>query len=153
MPHVRDQVRINAPADRVWALLTDATRLAEWQSGLVEVKDVSGSLDQVGSRYTSVIRVAGRPIEGQWEVTKAEPNRLLELRGTAPAGGRATTRASVEPADGGTDLSVDFDYEPPTGFLAQFASRLFVERAIERAIRHSNENFKALVEEAEAPTG
>jgi uncharacterized membrane protein len=146
---VRDQFRINAPADRVWAVAIDANRIPEWQTNVVEVRDVSGTLDQVGSRYTALNRLAGRPIEGEWEVTRAEPARLLELKGTAPGGGRAVNRITFTPTDGGTDLAVEFDYELPGGFLGQFANRLFVERAVQRDVRHSGENFKALCEEAE----
>jgi uncharacterized membrane protein len=131
----------------VWQVAIDADRLPEWQTSLVEVRDVSGSLDRVGARYTSVNRLAGRPIEGEWEVTRSEPNRLLEVRGTAPGGGHALNRVTFRPTDGGTDVAVEFEYELPGGFLGQFANRLFVERAVQRDVRHSGENFKALCEE------
>ncbi len=149
MPHVRDQIRVNAPVDRVWAVVTDTDRIPEWQTTAVEVRDVTGRLDHVGARYTAVSKLAGRPIQGQWEVIQAEPHHLLELRGTAPGGGRAVARTTFAATDGATDVSVEFDYELPGGFLGQFANRLFVERALEREIRHSNENFKALCEEAD----
>ncbi len=149
MPQVRDEVRVNAPIDRVWALATDTNRIPEWQTTAVEVRDVTGRLDQVGARYTSVSKLVGRPIQGQWEVTQAEPQRLLEVTGTAPGGGRAVVRTTFAAADGATDLTILFDYELPGGFLGDFANRLFVERAVEREIRHSSENFKALCEEAD----
>ena len=148
MATVRDQFHVDAPPERVWQAAIDANRLPEWQTSVVEVGDVSGPLDRVGARYASVNRLAGRPIEGEWEVTRAEPNRLLELRGTAPGGGRALNRVTFTPTDGGTDVAVEFEYELPGGFLGQFANRLFVERAVQRDVRHSGENFKALCEEA-----
>ncbi|MDQ3938031.1 MAG: SRPBCC family protein [Chloroflexota bacterium] len=150
MAQVRDQFRVNAPADRVWAVAIDANRIPEWQTNVVEVKDVSGPLDQVGARYSARNRLAGRPIEGEWEVTRAEPNRLLELKGTAPGGGRALNTVTFTQTDGATDVAVEFDYELPGGFLGQFANRLFVERALQRDVRHSGENFKALCEETDA---
>lgn len=147
MASVRHQFHVDAPAERLWQVATDANRLPEWQTSVVEVKDVTASLSQVGARYKSVNRLAGRPIEGVWEVTRAEPNRVLELRGTAPGGGLAVNRATFTPSVGGTDVTVEFDYELPGGFLGQFANRLFVERAVQRDVVHSAENFKALCEE------
>jgi hypothetical protein len=41
-------------------------------------------------------------------------------------------------------------YELPGGFIGDLAFKLFAERAVERDLRHSNENFKAIVE-AEVP--
>jgi uncharacterized membrane protein len=149
MPEVRDQFRIEASPDRVWAVAIDASRIPEWQTNVVEVRDVTGRLDEVGTRYTSVIRIVGRPLEGEWEVTKAEPNRLLVLTGKVPGGGRAVNTVTFTPSAGSTDVTVELDYELPGGFLGQFANRLFVERALQRDVRHASENFKALCEEAE----
>jgi hypothetical protein len=39
-----------------------------------------------------------------------------------------------------------FDYELPGGFFGDMADKLFMERAIERDLRHSNQNLKALCE-------
>lgn len=41
-------------------------------------------------------------------------------------------------------------YELPAGLFGQLADKLFLEKAMERDLRHSTENFKALVE-AKAP--
>ena len=48
------------------------------------------------------------------------------------------------------DYVIDIEYELPPGIIGQIADRLFVERAVERDLRHSIENFTALVE-AEVP--
>ena len=44
MGYIQKAVRINAPPQRVWAVLCDATRLPEWNDDLVAVKDVRGPL-------------------------------------------------------------------------------------------------------------
>jgi len=146
MGHVRDTFHIDAPPDRVWALGTDPSRYAEWQAGLVEVRDISGPLDQVGSKYTAVYKVMGRRLEGTSEVTKVEPGRLIEERGSIIGGGPASTTIRIEPAADGTDMTVELDYDLPGGMIGDIADKLFMERAIERQIRHSNENLKALAE-------
>jgi coenzyme Q-binding protein COQ10 len=146
MGHVRDTFHIDAPPDRAWGLYTDPSRYSEWQAGLGEVKDISGPLDQVGSKFTAVVRVMGRRLEATSEVTKVEPGKLIEQHGSVVGGGPAVSTFRIEPVSGGTDMTVELDYELPGGLVGDIADKLFMERAIERQIRHSNENFKALAE-------
>jgi uncharacterized membrane protein len=47
-------------------------------------------------------------------------------------------------------MTIDLDYELPGGFLGGVADKLFAERAMARDVRHSSENFKALVEQEAA---
>jgi hypothetical protein len=137
---------VNAAPERIWAIAVDPNRLPEWQTTVVEVRDATGPLDQVGASYTALYRIAGGTLEGRWEVTRADAPRYQELTGTAPGGGRATSRVWLEPAGGATEARVEIEYELPGGFLGQFASRLFVESALERDLRLSNEKIKAIAE-------
>lgn len=146
MGHVREKMYIEAPVDVCWDLGADASRVPEWQEGVLEVKDITGKLDQVGAGYSTVLRIMGRRLEGRFEVSKVDKPRLVELSGTAPGGGRAKSTVWLEPAGGGTDLTVEIDYELPGGLIGDVADKVFMERAVERQIRHSNENFKALCE-------
>ncbi len=152
MGHVRETIFINAKPEQVWELGAKAERLHEWQTNLLEVKDVSGPIDHVAAGYTFVIRIAGRRLEGHWEVTRAEKPRLIELKGTAPGGGQGTQTITSTSEGGGTRQALELDYELPGGFLGGIVDRVFAERSIERDIRHSLEAFKALCEaEAKVP--
>ena len=146
MGHVLQTGHIDAPPDKAFALAIDAARIPEWNSSVTEVKEISGSLDQVGSSYVSVLKLGGRPLKARWEVIRVERPRLLEFNGTAPGGGTATTKNRFESADGGTDLAIEIEYQLPGGFIGGMADKLFVERAIERDVKHSVENFKAICE-------
>lgn len=152
MGHVLQTGHIDAPPEKAFALAIDAARIPEWNSSVVEVKDISGSLDQVGSSYVSVLKLGGRPLEGRWEVSRVERPRLLEYTGTAPGGGRASANNRFEASDSGTDITIEIEYDLPGGFIGGIADKLFVERAIERDVKHSVENFKAICEaEAQVP--
>ena len=146
MGHVVNRFHVDAPPERVFELSIQAERFPEWVNTLVEVKDVSAPLDRVGASYTGVMKIAGRRLEGRWEVTRVEKPRYLETTGTAPGGGRATTITRLEPAGGGTDSTFELDYELPGGFLGGAVDKLFVERAMERDVIHSGENLKAICE-------
>lgn len=138
--------RVDAPPERVFELGLKAERIPEWFHSIVEVKDVTGPLDHIGAAYTALMKIGGRPLEVRWEVVKIDKPTYSELKGTAPGGGWATYSAKNEPAGTGTEVSLELRYELPGGFLGQFADKLFVERAIERDLKHAAENFKALVE-------
>jgi uncharacterized membrane protein len=146
MGHVRQMGHVEAPPDKAFALTIDPSRDPEWNSSVVEVKDITGKLDKVGASYVAILKLGGRRLETRWEVTKVEKPRLIEQTASSTAGGQATSTTTFEPADGGTDITVDVDYELPGGFVGGVADKLFVERAIERDVKHSIENFKAICE-------
>lgn len=146
MGHVRETFHVDAPIEACWELGADPSRFLEWQEGVLEVKDHTGKLDHVGAGYTPVFRIAGRSLEGRFEVTKIDKPHLLEMTGSNPGGARGKNTISMTPSESGTDVTFELDYELPGGFVGQFADKLFMERSIERQIRHSNENFKALCE-------
>jgi uncharacterized membrane protein len=139
-------IHIDAPPDAAYAFLIDAARIPEWNSSVVEVTDVQGPLDTVGGSYTAILKLGGRQLETRWETTKVEGRRLAEFVASSAAGGSATSTSTLEAAHGGTDLMLEVDYELPGGFVGGMADKLFVERAIERDIKHSLENVKAICE-------
>ena len=146
MGHVREKFHVDAPIEVCWELGADPGRFLEWQEGVLDVTDYTGKLDHLGAGYSPVFRIAGRRLEGRFEVTRIDKPRVMELTGTNPAGARSKSTTSLEPAGTGTDVIFELEYELPGGFVGQFADKLFMERSIERQIRHSNENFKAICE-------
>jgi uncharacterized membrane protein len=146
MGHVKRSVRVDAPVDVCWAIGVDPARWPEFLEGAVGMRDASGMAGHVGHTFTVPYRIAGRELEVQWRITRIDKPRMIELTGTTQRGGHALTTERYEPVAGGTDVEVELDYELPGGFAGDVADRLFIERAMERQIRHSNENFKALVE-------
>lgn len=141
MGHIRDSFHIDAPLDVCWDVGTDAGRQPEWSEGVLEVKDVTGRLDQVGAGYTGVFQIAGRHLEARFEVVRVEPLHFMEVAGTTPGGGTARYSVRNEAAGSGTDGTFEMDYELPGGLIGDLANKLFMERALERQMRHSNENL------------
>ena len=148
MGRIHHEYHIDAPPEVAWALGRDANRIPEWNTTTVSVKDVSGPLDRQGATYTAVSKIAGRPLEVQWEVKQVDPGRMAEVTASSPRGGSAHLIVRYEPDGSGTKFSMDLDYELPMGFLGDVADKLFAERSMTRDVQHSGENFKALVEEA-----
>lgn len=150
MTIVRIKEHFDAPIERVFELGTDFKRYPEWNGSYSEIKEVIGPPDKVGTRILGVTKVLGRHMEGWGEIVEVDPPRLLKIAGKGLEGGTVTTTYRSSPAGTGTDFEFEGEYELPAGFLGQIADKLFVERAVERDLRHSIENFKAIVE-AKAP--
>ena len=145
MGHVRLSEHIDAPIDHVWDINASCERLPEWNVNVVEVRNCQGRLDRVGARVTTVVRVFGRKIEGTQETTKADKPHAFALKLVGAGGAKGTVDGSFSVARGGTDATLELEYELPMGLFAGVAEKLG-GGSIERDLRHSMENFKALCE-------
>jgi uncharacterized membrane protein len=145
MGHVRLSEHIDAPIDHVWEIIASCERLPEWSRNIVEVKDCQGRLDRVGARATTVERIFGRKIEGTQETTRADKPHTYALKISAAGGAKATRDFTFTEARGGTDMIEEVQYEVPMGLFAGVAEKL-LGGSLERDLRHSMENFKALCE-------
>jgi len=145
MGHLRLSEHINAPIDHVWEINASCERLPEWNVVIVDVKDCPDRLDRVGAKATTVARILGRKIEGTQETTKADKPHAYALKVSGAGGAKATLGITFTEARGGTDATIEIDYELPMGLFAGVAEKL-LGGSIERDLRHSQENFKALCE-------
>ena len=143
---VRHSYHIDAPPERVWEVATAVDRIPEWNSSVVEVRDASARRAELGTTYRTLLRVVGQGAEARWQVTRAEPPHLLQVRGTSPTGVRATATNRFDAAGKGTLATVEVEYQIGGGFLSQLAGAVFAEQAVQREVRQSSEAFKALVE-------
>jgi len=145
MTHVRMTAHFDAPIEQVFALAIDRARLPEWNVNYDEAPEMSGPADQVGTRIHGAIKLLGRKMEGTAEVVEVDVPRLYRTE-SAEADRKLSVTYRFTPASAGTDAELISDYEVPAGVFGKVVDRLFIERSVERDLRHSIENFKALVE-------
>ena len=145
MDHVRLNEHINAPIDHVWDMNVSCDRLPEWNVNVIEVKNCPGRLDTVGAKATTVARVMGRKVEGVTETVQADKPHTYAQKIKGSGGITASITASFAEAGGGTDATVDVDFNFPAGIFGGIADKL-LGGSMERDIKHSMENFKELCE-------
>jgi uncharacterized membrane protein len=160
MGHITESIDIDAPLEVCWAINADASRLTEWNPAILEVRDVSGPLDRVGTTYTGVIKAMGRRFDGRNEVMKVDPMKSVDTAGTGVGGAKARVHVEFARRGTGTRVSVTIDYDLPGGVFGGLAEKLFATRQLEDQLKTSNAGFKALAEReaakaktAGAPTG
>lgn len=145
MGHVQLNEHINAPIDHVWEINASCERLPQWNPNVIEVKDCPDRLDRVGVKVTTVARIFGRNIEGSQETTRADKPHAYAVKLSGGGGARGTVDVTFSEASGGTDATLEVEYDLPMGLFAGVAERL-LGGSIERDLRHGMENFKALCE-------
>jgi len=133
-------IDIDRPPAEVFAYLTDAANLPEWQTSAIESRWEGERA--AGARIKEVRTFFGRRIESELEVTAYESDRrfsLESLSGPFPF----TAEHVLEPRGAGTRLVFSADAEPG-GFFKLGGP--MVRRAAERQFRSDFERLKDLLE-------
>jgi uncharacterized membrane protein len=141
MIHFRDEIRIEAPVEQVWALLCDTSRWRDWAPRM-EHSDWSGPYDQVGTTYVSKFKMMGFEMKQTNKVVEVEPLKLIHEHTDE---GPMDTYYRFEPDGDATRLIVESDYEMP-GYIPGFIKSLMSENWIERNVRQMLGDFKAIAE-------
>jgi uncharacterized membrane protein len=146
MTHLRMTAHFDVPIEKVFEPRDRLQALPGVERLLRRGRSGPGPYDQVGTKFHATMKLLGRRIEGWSEIVEVAKPKLLKITGKGIQGGSLTALYRFTPVGiAGTDVEMEFDYELPAGFLGQIADKLFIEKTVERDLRHSIENFKALV--------
>ena len=110
MAPITASIEIARPPEAVFAYIDDLSRHGEWQSSLQEVKVETEGSTRVGSRARDRRKVPGGVQEMTYEITEHDPPRRASFRGIdGPV--RAFGTVTVAPADGGSRVTLELDFE------------------------------------------
>jgi uncharacterized membrane protein len=143
---IERSIRIDAPLEEVFDVLTDLDRLPDWATTVVENHDVPDGPLRPGQRFRQTVRVAGRNLESDWVVRSVDRPRQVGYEATAPGGGELRMIQRVTSDGDGSRVELELDYQLPGGLLGEAVDRAYVERRNEREAEHSLQNIKDLVE-------
>jgi uncharacterized protein YndB with AHSA1/START domain len=115
---VRASVTIRRPIESVFAVLTDVELTSRWFPWNVEEHWTSPPPHGVGSTRRAVVRMLGRRIENEAEVTEYRPPHRAVMRGTSP---NAPFTATLVFARRGTSTRVEVTID----FALRGSARLF----------------------------
>ena len=125
-------IEIARRPEDVFAYLTDVSNVPDWQTGVKSSTLRDGRIEESRSLF-------GREVHTTLEIVEREEPRLFTLRaigGPVPF----TVRHELEPADGGTRLTVAAEGDVP-GFAA-----VLLARGAERQFRKDFERLKQILE-------
>ena len=116
---VQKSIHIEASVDEVFAFWSDYRNFPRF---MANVRDVEVHEDR--SRWT-VSGPGGVPVQWTSEVTRIEPDALIEWRAVPGSVVKHEGCVRFEPDSGGTRVNVRICYLPPAGALGHAVARLF----------------------------
>jgi uncharacterized membrane protein len=114
-------IDIDAPAERVWEVMSDIERWHEWTPSVTSIKRLGSGPLAVASR--ALVRQPKFP-PAMWTVTAIEPGRWFTWTNGVP-GLRVVAHHSVTPTDAGSRATLSIDFQGLLGAsLARIAGKI-----------------------------
>ncbi|MGW1726064.1 type II toxin-antitoxin system Rv0910 family toxin [Streptomyces sp. NPDC002306] len=110
MAEVSAEARIQAPAEEVWARLTDWSAYGEWNATHTSFPKGGPETLEVGATFQENMKLMGFPAEVEWTVEEVEPARVLAIRGKGPMAVTVATRYTLTPEGDGTTVRIDGEF-------------------------------------------
>jgi len=148
-------MHIDAPPERVYALISDVTRMGEWSPECVKCTwQGDANSPTIGARFRGSNRQGWIRWSTTAEIVAADPGRLFAF--TTRSGKREATRWRyvLSSAGDGTDVTESYEsvYEPP---FVKLGERLFMrdrDRQLADGMRATLERIKAVAEQVSDAT-
>jgi uncharacterized protein YndB with AHSA1/START domain len=107
------QRTVQAPPDRVFAVLADGWTYSDWVVGTVHIRDVDPAWPQPGAQLHHKAGPWPLSLHDSSKVLLVEPGRRLKLTAGLWPLGEAVVDIKLEPADGGgaTKVTIEEDFE------------------------------------------
>lgn len=118
-------VTVAAPAERVWSLASDVTRMGEWSPENTGAQWVEGTPGEVGARFKGRNRRGRATWSTTCEVTESQPGRVFAFAVGSAQKPSCVWRYELTPlADGSTRVRESFALPRPLGRFASLVTRL-----------------------------
>jgi carbon monoxide dehydrogenase subunit G len=110
MAEVSAEARIQAPAEKVWARLTDWSSYGEWNATHTNFPNGGPQSLAVGGTFQENMKLMGFPAEVDWTIEELEPARVFAIRGKGPMAVTVATRYTLTPDGDATSVRIDGEF-------------------------------------------
>ncbi|MGE7390514.1 type II toxin-antitoxin system Rv0910 family toxin [Streptomyces sp. NPDC004126] len=110
MAEVTAESRIEAPAAKLWAQLTDWDAYGQWSMTHTNFPKGGPETLAVGSTFSENMKMMGFPAEVLWTVSELEEQRVFAITGKGPMGVAVLTRYTLTPDGGATKVRIDGEF-------------------------------------------
>jgi carbon monoxide dehydrogenase subunit G len=143
---VERSTEIDTAPERVYEVVMDPRRLADWVSIHESLIEAPGGELKEGSELVQCLKLAGRKFNVHWKVVEDNCPKRVVWQGQGPVHSHAKVIYGLEPnGDGGTRFSYTNEYDLPGGPLGKLAGRT-VAGVARREADKSLERLKKLLE-------
>ncbi|MEW2414624.1 SRPBCC family protein [Streptomyces sp. NPDC046866] len=110
MAEVTAESRIQAPAAKLWAQLTDWAAYGQWSMTHTGFPKGGPETLAVGATFEENMKMMGFPAEVLWTVSELEPERVFAITGKGPMGVAVLTRYTLVPDGDATTVRIDGEF-------------------------------------------
>ncbi|MCX5337794.1 MULTISPECIES: SRPBCC family protein [unclassified Streptomyces] len=110
MAEVSAEAHIEAPAEKVWAQLTDWPAYGEWNATHTSFPQGGPTALEVGATFQENMKLMGFPAEVEWTIEELEPARVLAIRGKGPMAVTVANRYTLTPDGDATTVRMDGEF-------------------------------------------
>jgi uncharacterized membrane protein len=146
MPRLDNSIDINAPREKVFAYVADATTHPEWVKWTKDAEVTSPDRRGVGATTEGLMQVGPRKERIESIVTEFKDGEFITRRNTR--GMQMTDRISVLSIGDTTKVAWSIDYTPPMGSMGKLMDKLFMVRLFDQLMKDSLTNLKDRLETA-----
>jgi hypothetical protein len=150
MSTVRSSVLIAASAERVWAVVMDPQRLAEWVTIHRGVRAVSPGPPREGSHMEQILHLRGADIRVRWLLVECTPPWHARWEGRGPARAHAHIEYRLTETAEGTCFDYQNELRAPLGAVGAFASRAVMGAVAQREADRTLAALRDLLERSPA---
>lgn len=144
---VERDITIKAPPAKVWHVLMDPQKLADWVSIHQKLKQApSGQLEQ-GDELVQCLRLMHTNFDVKWLVKQADKPHKAIWEGRGPVRSKAEVVYELEPDnDGGTRFHYENEFKSPGGLFGGFIADRAFQGTSEREADKTLDSLKRLLE-------
>ncbi|MEU8774753.1 SRPBCC family protein [Streptomyces sp. NPDC048606] len=110
MAEVTAESRIEAPAARLWAQLTDWDAYGQWSMTHTDFPKGGPQSLAVGITFSENMKMMGFPAEVLWTVSELEDEHLFAITGKGPMGVAVLTRYTLTADGDATTVRIDGEF-------------------------------------------
>ena len=110
-------IEIDAPAEKVWALIDKLEEWPQWMPSIKKIERVSQGPLTVGSQLSVTAKVSGLTVTLLMTITEFVPERNVVMEGKA-LGTKLTRFYTLEPVNGKTKVTIGGDVSGALAWLA-----------------------------------
>ena len=110
MAEISAEAHIQAPAEKIWAQLTDWSAYGAWNATHTSFPKGGPTALEVGGTFEENMKLMGFPAEVDWTIEELEPARTLAIRGKGPMAVIVATRYTLTPDGDVTTVRIDGEF-------------------------------------------
>jgi carbon monoxide dehydrogenase subunit G len=144
---VERDITIDATPEKVWEVLMDPNRLADWVSIHQKLKSAPDGLLMEDDELTQCLRLMHKNFDVKWTVKQADKPHKAVWEGRGPVRSKASVVYELEPdGNGGTRFHYMNEFKSPGGPFGAFITGHAFQGTSEREADKTLNNLKGLFE-------